>query len=100
MDIVDLELLVAEAAVEDELLLVGLLDEACFDSLTHQVGGHLAGLVLLLERLHLLLEIGQLRHLRLHVGLALGLRVGLELEIRGRPPLRPCLSVMLVGFAR
>ena len=54
-----LELAGAARALDHELVARLRLDDAGVDHLRHQVGGHLAGLILLLECLHLLLEIGQ-----------------------------------------
>ena len=51
----DLELLVAVAAVEDELLVVVLVDKTLINGLAHQSRSDLTSLVLLLEDLDLLL---------------------------------------------
>ena len=44
-----LELAGAPVALDNEPFVLGMLDDACVEELTHQVGGHLAGLVLLLQ---------------------------------------------------
>ena len=62
------KLAVAGRTVHDELVLLRLLDEAGLHELRHQAVGHLAVFVFLLEQLHLLLHLLELRQLRLGLG--------------------------------
>ena len=83
-----LELALVRGAVDDELVLGRLLDDAGGDELAHQVAGHLVGLLVLLELLELLLHLVELRQLGRRLGLLLLLRqlLGLDL-LEGPPPL-------------
>ena len=71
------------AAVHDELVLPGVLDEAGVDELAHHVGGESAGLGIFGQLHHLLLESVDLGILGLLLGLLLGssLLVGLDLGL-------------------
>ena len=101
--ILRLEELLAKAAAHDELVLVGLLDDAGVHELRHQVAGHLGGLQLVLQLPHARLEavglrepvrlLGELTLLLLLLGLDLSLGpspLGADLQRYGADALADC----------
>ena len=76
-----LELALTEEAVHDKFVLFRLFDESSLHELGHQAVGHLAVLVLLLEQLHLLLQLLKLGQLGLRLDGLLLLRKLLGLDL-------------------
>ena len=85
--ILRLEELLAKAAAHDELVLVGLLDDAGVHELRHQVAGHLGGLQLVFQLPHTRLEaVGLCEPVRLLSKLTLLLLLlGLDLSLGPSP---------------
>ena len=75
------------AAVDDEAVVAVVLDQAVLDELVHQVGRHLAGLMVLPELGELLLELQDLDLLVLGINLLLLCRllVGFDLGLCSSP---------------
>ena len=84
-----LEVPVAVAAMDDERVIVGLLDEASVDELRHQAGGGFAALHLVLQLIDPALELVDRGELEGLLGILLFLLLLLGFDLRfGPAPLR------------